>query len=71
MNKEPLSGMDFTTFVSKFPHNSNTQDDFIPLVMYAYQLDERGLSLEQFVDKCLDMYGGTIAGAMVQYIINR
>ena len=71
MDKKPLNEMDFTTFINEFPHNSNLGSNFIPLIAYAYRLDERGLSLEQFVQKCLDAYGGTVAGAIAQYLINR
>lgn len=62
---------DFAEFLEKYPHNSDTTDRFMMLVSICYRMDKKGLSLEEFVQECLDNYGGTVAGAMVEYLNNR
>jgi hypothetical protein len=62
---------DLMTFLEKYPHNTDTADRFMSLVKYCYDQDSRGFSLDEFVQFCLDSYGGTIAGAMVDYLRNK
>ena len=62
---------DLATFISEFPHNTDCGDKFITLVTLAYHQDKTGLSLEEFVEQCLYRYGGTVAGAMIDYLNNK
>lgn len=68
--KNQLEGLDLATFISRHPHNSDTSDRFVSLIELCYRMDTRGLSLDEFVQDCLYHYGGTIAGAMIDYLIN-
>ena len=68
--KDQLEGMDLATFITRHPHNSDTSDRFMSLIELCYHMDTRGLSLNEFVQDCLYSYGGTIAGAMVDYLRN-
>jgi hypothetical protein len=60
----------FAEFMRQHPHNTDTTDKFLDLVSICYTLDKSGKSLEEFVQDCLDFYGGTVAGAMVSYLHN-
>ena len=62
---------DFTEYMEKYPHNTDTSDRFMQLVEMAYHKDKTGASLEEFVQKCLDAYGGTVAGAMIAFLYNQ
>ena len=59
---------DFSEHIKKYPHNTNCTDRFMKLVELAYQKDTKGRSLEEFCQDCLDRFGGTIAGAMIDYL---
>ena len=61
---------DLATFMEAHPHNTDCGDRFMKLVILAHQADTRGLSLENFIQKCLDVYGGTVTGAMIDYLWN-
>jgi len=61
---------DLASFMEKHPHNTYCSDKFYSLVYLAYQNDKTGKTLEEFVEYCLSLYGGTIAGAMIDYLIN-
>ena len=62
---------DLATFMEAHPHNTDCGDKFKTLVFLAYSKDTKGYSLEEFIDKCLYRYGGTIAGAMIDYLNNK
>ena len=59
---------DLATFIKKYPHNTDCGDRFVLLVQMAYHRDKSGESLEEFIQTCLDRFGGTIAGALVEYL---
>jgi len=61
---------DFAIFMQEHPHNTDCGDKFMDLVWYCYNKDKSAESLEEFINHCLDTYGGTVAGAMIDYIIN-
>ena len=67
---EKVADTDLGTFISKYPHNTDCSDKFGLLVSLAYRKDKTGKSLEEFVDWCASMYGGTIAAAMIDYLNN-
>ena len=59
--------------MKKYPHNTDTGDKFPELVAWTYEhylKHNKFMGLEEFIQRCLDMYGGTIAGALVDYISN-
>ena len=57
-------------YLNLYPHNTDTNDRFYKLFEIAYTLDTKGDSPEEFAQNCLDNYGGTLAGALVDYIYN-
>ena len=61
---------DLATYMQDHPHNTDCGDRFMELVGLAYSKDKTGASLEEFVQGCLDSYGGTVAGAMIDYLRN-
>ena len=66
-----VENYDYKTFMEKYPHNTDAgvrKADL--LVGLCYQRDRSGCSLEEFVQKCLDNYGGTVVGAMIDYLNN-
>ena len=63
--------MDVAQLMIDCPHNSDTTDRFNTLLELCYHMDKRGLSLDEFVDRCLNSYGGTVAGALVDYLYNK
>lgn len=65
-----IDGLDLKTFMERNPHNTDCTDRFEKLVKIAYHMDKSGKSLEEFVGTCLYKYGGTVAGALVDFIYN-
>ncbi len=61
---------DFTAFMAQYPHNTDCGDRFLDLVRFCYTRDDSGDSIDGFVERCCNMYGGTVAGAMVSWLIN-
>lgn len=67
---EKVADTDLATYISMYPHNTDCTDKFNLLISLAYRKDKTGKTLEEFIDMCLYMYGGTIAGAMIDYLSN-
>ena len=61
---------DLAEFIQRYPHNTDCGDKFLDLVTLAYRKDREGLSLEEFVNKCIYCYGGTVAGSLISYLKN-
>ena len=59
---------DFAAFMEKYPHNTDCGDKFLDLVQFCYTRDDSGDNIEEFIERCLEMYGGTVAGAMIEWL---
>jgi hypothetical protein len=59
---------DLAMFLKDHPHNTNCGDRFGLLFEMAYQCEEKGLSPEAFAQYCLDVFGGTLASALIDYL---
>jgi len=58
-------------YMKQFPHNTDCGDRFSTLLQCAMALDKKGFSSEELVDWCLFNYGGTVAGALIDFIHNQ
>jgi hypothetical protein len=65
-----INGMDFSTFMEKYPHNTDCKGRFEILVYMCYNKCDNGMSLEEFINLCLSKYGGTIADSLIDYLYN-
>jgi len=61
---------DFAAFMEKYPHNTDCGDKFLDLVQFCYTRDDSGDNIEEFIERYLEMYGGTVAGAMIDWLKN-
>ena len=66
-----MEGLTLHEFVEKYPHNTNCTDRFDLLVSFAYDKSKTNKTVEQFVQGCLDSYGGTVAGALIDFLYNQ
>ena len=65
---------DFHEYMTKYPHNTDCGDRFETLVTMSWNHNRRtqpSQSLEEFLQNCLDSYGGTLTGALIDYLHNQ
>ena len=62
---------DFHEYMDKYPHNTDCGDRFERLIELAYRVNKQDQTKEAFIQGCLDSYGGTVAGAMIDYLYNQ
>ena len=65
-----LERLTLKEYLEKFPHNTDCGSKFDEFLEFVYNKRKHDCTIEEFVEFCLYLYGGTVTGALIDYLRN-